>query len=131
MSFLVMTSLGYSQICPTPSTNGVFVTLDETYQLSPASAGSTDVGLCFFNNTSELITAVQFRVFYDTAAFTSVSSVVSSNTSFPQYIQFQDSPVNGYVTITLTYTGNDSNFELSDGSFVKLNLGTFHLSRAI
>jgi hypothetical protein len=122
MSFLVMTSLGYSQICPTPSTNGVFVTLDETYQLAPASAGSTEVGLCFYNNTTELITAVQFRVFYDTDAFTSVSSVVSSNTSFPQYIQFQDSPANGYVTITLTYTGNNSNFELSNGSLVKLNL---------
>jgi hypothetical protein len=122
LSFLMMTSLGYSQICPTPTTTGVFVTLDATYQLAPASAGSTEVGLCFFNNTTELVTAVQFRVFYDTAAFTSVSSVVSSNTSFPQYIQFQDSPANGYVTITLTYTGNDSNFELSDGSFVKLNL---------
>jgi hypothetical protein len=122
LSFLVMTSLGYSQICPTPSTNGVFVTLDETYQLAPASAGSTEVGLCFYNNTTELITAVQFRVFYDTDAFTSVSSVVSSNTSFSQYIQFQDSPANGYVTITLTYTGNDSNFELSNGSLVKLNL---------
>lgn len=122
LSLLMMTSLGYSQICPTPTTTGVFVTLDATYQLAPASAGSTEVGLCFFNNTTELVTAVQFRVFYDTAAFTSVSSVVSSNTSFPQYIQFQDSPANGYVTITLTYTGNDSNFELSDGSFVKLNL---------
>lgn len=122
LSFLIMTSLGYSQICPTPTTTGVFVTLDATYQLAPASAGNTEVGLCFFNNTTELVTAVQFRVFYDTAAFTSVSSVVSSNTSFPQYIQFQDSPANGYVTITLTYTGNDSNFELSDGSFVKLNL---------
>ena len=122
LSFLIMTSLGYSQICPTPTTTGVFVTLDATYQLAPAYAGNTEVGLCFFNNTTELVTAVQFRVFYDTAAFTSVSSVVSSNTSFPQYIQFQDSPANGYVTITLTYTGNDSNFELSDGSFVKLNL---------
>lgn len=122
LSFLVMTSLGYSQICPTPSTNGVFVTLDATYQLAPASAGSTEVGLCFFNNTSELITAVQFRVFYDTDAFSSVSSVVSSNTSFPQYIQFQDSPAAGYVTITLTYTGNDANFELGNGSLVKLTL---------
>lgn len=122
LSFLVMTSLGYSQICPTPSTNGVFVTLDATYQLAPASAGSTEVGLCFFNNTSELITAVQFRVFYDTDAFSSVSSVVSSNTSFPQYIQFQDSPASGYVTITLTYTGNDANFELGNGSLVKLTL---------
>jgi len=122
LSFLVMTTLGYSQICPTPTTTGVFVTLDETYQLAPASAGNTEVGLCFFNNTTELITAVQFRVFYDTDAFSSVSSVVSSNTSFPQYIQFQDSPASGYVTITLTYTGNNPNFELSDGSLVKLTL---------
>ncbi len=122
LSFLIMTSLGYSQICPTPTTTGVFVTLDATYQLAPASAGNTEVGLCFFNNTTELITAVQFRVFYDTDAFSSVSSVVSSNTSFPQYIQFQDSPANGYVTITLTYTGNDPNFEIGNGSLVKLTL---------
>jgi hypothetical protein len=122
LSFLIMTTLGYSQICPTPSTTGVFVTLDATYQLAPSSVGTTEVGLCFFNNTTELITAVQFRVFYDTDAFTSVSSVVSSDTSFPQYIQFQDSPENGYVTITLTYTGNNDNFELTNGSLVKLNL---------
>ena len=70
LSFFIMTSLGYSQICPTPTTTGVFVTLDATYQLSPASAGNTEVVLCFFNNTTELVTAVQFRVFYDTAAFT-------------------------------------------------------------
>jgi hypothetical protein len=122
MSFTIMTLMGYSQTCPTPTTTGVFVTLNDTYQLSPASVGSTEVNLCFFNNTTELITAVQFRVFYDTAAFSSVSSVVSSNTSFPQYVQFEDNPVNGYVTITITYTGNNPNFELENGSLVKLNL---------
>jgi hypothetical protein len=37
------------------------------------------------------------------------------NTSFPQDLQFVDSPSSGYVTITLTYTGTLSTFDIPDG----------------
>ena len=120
--FLFVGLVGFAQVCPTPTTTGAFVTLDATYQLATTSAGSTDVGLCFYNNTTELITAAQFRVFYDINTFSGVSTVTSLNTSYAQYLQFVDNPTAGYVTITMSYTGNLSSFTIPNGAFVKLNL---------
>jgi hypothetical protein len=120
--FLFVGLIGSAQVCPTPSTTGAFVTLDATYQLATTTAGSTDVGLCFYNNTSELITAAQFRVFYDKDTFSGVSNVTSLNTTYAQYLQFVDNPAVGYVTITMSYTGNLSSFTIPNGAFVKLNL---------
>jgi hypothetical protein len=120
--FLFVGLIGSAQVCPTPTTTGAFVTLDATYQLATTAAGNTDVGLCFYNNTSELITAAQFRVFYDKNTFSGVSNVTSLNTSYAQYLQFVDNPAVGYVTITMSYTGNLSSFTIPNGAFVKLNL---------
>jgi len=120
--FLFVGLVGFAQVCPTPTTTGAFVTLDSTYQLATTTAGSTDVGLCFYNNTTELITAVQFRVFYDKNTFSGVSDVTSLNTSYAQYLQFVDNPTVGFVTITMSYTGNLSSFTIPNGAFVKLNL---------
>jgi hypothetical protein len=120
--FLFVGLVGFAQVCPTPTTTGAFVTLDATYQLATTTAGSTDVGLCFYNNTTELITAAQFRVFYDKNTFSGVSDVTSLNTSYAQYLQFVDNPTVGYVTITMSYTGNLSSFTIPNGAFVKLNL---------
>lgn len=120
--FLFVGLVGFAQVCPTPTTTGAFVTLDATYQLATTTAGSTDVGLCFYNNTSQLITAAQFRVFYDKNTFSGVSSVTSLNASYAQYLQFVDNPSVGYVTITMSYTGNLSSFTIPNGAFVKLNL---------
>jgi len=120
--FLFVGLVGFAQVCPTPTTTGAFVTLDATYQLATTTAGSTDVGLCFYNNTTELITAAQFRVFYDKNTFSGVSAVTSLNTSYAQYLQFVDNPTVGYVTITMSYTGNLTSFTIPNGAFVKLNL---------
>ena len=112
-----------AQTCPTPTTSGVHVTLDSTYQLGKYSAGYTDVGLCFYNSSSENITAVQFRLFYDNQAFSGVDTVISTNTSFSQSLQYVDAPASGYVTITLVYTGTNSSFTIPAGSLfnVKMN----------
>jgi hypothetical protein len=121
--FLLLFNLEiYSQTCPTPTSSGVFVTMDATYQLGSVSNGETNVGLCFYNNTTQLVTAYQFRVYYDNAAFSSVSDVVSLNTSFSQELKFVDNNASGYVTITLTYTGNQNTFSIPNGPSVKLVL---------
>jgi len=120
--FLFVGLVGFSQVCPTPTTTGAFVTLDATYQIATTAAGNTEVGLCFYNNTTELITAAQFRVFYDKNTFSGVSNVTSLNTSYAQYLQFVDNPAVGFVTITMSYTGNLSSFTIPNGAFVKLNL---------
>jgi hypothetical protein len=123
ISAFFMLGLGFtasSQTCPTPATSGVHVTLDSTYQIGKFSDGVTDVGLCFYNSSSENITAVQFRLFYDTQGFASVNNVTSLNTSFPQDLQYVDNAAGGYLTITLTYTGTLSTFDIPDGPLFKV-----------
>jgi hypothetical protein len=105
-----------AQICPTPTTNGVHITLNDTYQLGTFNDGKTSINLCYYNNTTEKITAHQFRVFYDNNAFSDVDTVTSINTSFSQYLQYLDNPSDGYLTITFTYTGVDPQFSIPDGS---------------
>jgi hypothetical protein len=111
-----------AQTCPTPTNSGAFITLDPTYQLGSYSQGKTNVGLCYYNSTTDKLTATQFRVFYDATAFSGVDSVVVSNTNFPNYLQYRDNPAGGYVTITMTYTGTDPNFTLPNGSMFTLTL---------
>lgn len=114
--------VSYAQTCPTPTTTGVHITLDSTYQLGTYSAGQTSVGLCFYNSSSADITATQFRVFYDKTAFSGVDTVTSLNTSFSQYLQYVDNPTGGYVTITMTYTGTNSTFDIPNGALVQITL---------
>lgn len=121
-SFLLMSVLGFSQTCPTPTSSGVYITLDSNYQVGTVSQGFTNVGLCFYNNTTVDVTAFQFRVFYDNAAFSSVNAVTSLNTGFSQYLNYVDNPTGGYVTITMTYTGSLNTFEIPDGPIVNVKL---------
>lgn len=118
----------YAQTCPTPTTTGVHITLDSTYQLGTYSEGQTSVGLCFYNSTSTDITATQFRVFYDNSAFSGVDTITSLNTSFSQYLQYVDNPSGGYVTITFTYTGTNSSFDIPNGSLFEI---TFNHTSAL
>ena len=53
--------MGFAQTCPTPSTTGAHIMLDSTYQTGTYRSGKTNIGLCFYNNTSTNITAVQYR----------------------------------------------------------------------
>ena len=122
LTLSLLTMVGFAQTCPTPTTSGVFITLDTTYLAGTVAQGYTNVGLCFYNNTTTLITAAQFRVYYDKLAFSGVDTVTSLNTSYSQYLQYVDNPANGYVTITLSYTGSLSTFEIPDGAFVQLKL---------
>ena len=110
----------YSQTCQTPTTTGAHIMLDSTYLLGTVRSGKTNIGLCFYNNTSTNITAVQYRVFYDVSAFTKVDTLTSMNTSFSQDLQYVDNPAAGYVTITLVYTGTNSSFTIPNGRLFQI-----------
>jgi hypothetical protein len=114
--------MGFAQTCPTPSTTGAHIMLDSTYQTGTYRSGKTNIGLCFYNNTSTNITAVQYRVFYDNAAFAKVDTVTSMNTSFSQDLQYVDNAAGGYVTITMVYTGTNSSFTIPDGRLFQVTL---------
>jgi hypothetical protein len=120
LAFLMLGFVGYSQTCPTPTGTGVYVMLDSMYKIAPSTSQKTNVGLCYYNNSGTAITAVQFRVFYDKTAFSKIDSVISMNTSFPQYLQYVDNPTGGYITITMTYTGNNSSFTIPNGRLFNL-----------
>ena len=122
VSMFLLFLAAQAQTCPTPTNSGAHITLDPTYQLGSYSQGKTNVGLCYYNSTTDKLTATQFRVFYDATAFSGVDSVVVSNTNFPNYLQYRDNPAGGYVTITMTYTGTDPNFTLPNGSMFTLTL---------
>jgi hypothetical protein len=122
LTLSLLTLVGFAQTCPTPTTSGVFITLDTTYLAGTVAQGHTNVGLCFYNNTTTDITAFQFRVFYDNTAFSEVDTITSLNTSFAQNLKYVDNPAGGYATITMTYTGSLSTFEIPNGPIVQLKL---------
>jgi hypothetical protein len=58
---------------------------------------------------------MQYRVFYDNTAFTAaVPSLKISATD--QYLQYVDSNTQGFLTVTLVYTGTSSTFNYSNGA---------------
>jgi hypothetical protein len=58
---------------------------------------------------------MQYRVFYDNTAFTAaVPSLKISSTD--QYLQYVDSNTQGFLTVTLVYTGTSSTFNYSNGA---------------
>jgi hypothetical protein len=122
VGMLLSVLASHGQTCPTPTNSGAYITLDPTYQLGTFSQGKTNIYLCWNNTTIDKLTATQFRVFYDANAFGGVDSVNMINTSFPCFLQFQDNPTLGYVTITMTYTGTDPNFTLPNGSMFNITL---------
>lgn len=98
---------------PAPS-NGIWAIIDTNYTVGTSIQGHTTAKLTLQNTTSSKITGVQFRVFYDNSAFASASvSLVGSTTNL--YLQSVDNNANGYITITLVYTGSSANYTLPNG----------------
>ena len=90
--------------------------IDSGYQVATTTAGQTVAPLHFYNtSTSEKITGMQYRVFYDNTAFTAVvPSLKISSTD--QYLQYVDSNAQGFLTVTLVYTGTSSTFNYTNGA---------------
>ncbi len=109
--------LGLSaQSSSTSPGTGHWVVIDSGYQVGTNTTGSTVAPLHFYNtSTSEKITGMQFRVFYDNTAFTGVvPSLKISSTD--QYLQYTDNSTSGHLTVTLVYTGSSSTFSYSNGA---------------
>jgi hypothetical protein len=112
---LAVLGLSAQSSATSPGT-GHWVVIDSGYQVATTTAGQTVAPLHFYNtSTSEKITGMQYRVFYDNTAFTAaVPSLKISSTD--QYLQYQDSNSLGFLTVTLVYTGTNSTFNYSDGA---------------
>ena len=114
IAFFMLSYVGYSQTCPTPTGTGVYVMLDSLYKIAPSTAQKTNVGLCYYNNSGTAITAVQFRVFYDKNAFSNATvSLIGSTTNLD--LQYITNTSLGYITITLSYTGPSATYTIANG----------------
>ena len=128
--FTALAVFGVSaQSASTSPGTGHWVVIDSGYQVATTTAGQTVAPLHFYNtSTSEKITGMQYRVFYDNTAFTAaVPSLKISATD--QYLQYQDSNSLGFLTVTLVYTGTNSTFNYSNGATFDLTFT--HASAAI
>ena len=95
---------------------GHWVVVDSGYQVGTSTSGNTVAPLYFHNtSTSEKITGLQFRLFYDNTAFTAVVPSLKISTT-DQYLQYVDNTTNGYLTVTVVYTGTSSTFSYSTGT---------------
>jgi hypothetical protein len=105
-----------AQSSATSPGTGHWVVIDSGYQVATTTVGQTVAPLHFYNtSTSEKITGMQYRVFYDNTAFTAaVPSLKISATD--QYLQYVDSNAQGFLTVTLVYTGTNSTFNYSNGA---------------
>ena len=106
----------FAQSSSTSPGTGHWVVIDSGYQVATTTTGQTVAPLHFYNtSTSEKITGMQFRVFYDNTAFTAVvPSLKISSTD--QYLQYVDSNSQGFLTVTLAYTGSSSTYNYSNGA---------------
>jgi hypothetical protein len=104
----------FAQTGPPAPGNGIYALIDTTYQVGTSTQGQSQAKITLKNTTATKFTGVQFRVFYDKNAFDSASvSLIGSTTNLD--LQYLDNNANGYVTITLVYTGSSSTYTLAEG----------------
>ena len=129
LGLLILTTSLIAQSANTSPGTGHWVVIDSGYQVATTTVGKTVAPLHFYNtSTSEKITGMQFRVFYDKTAFTGVVPTLKISTS-DQYLQYVDSNLQGFLTVTLAYTGSNSSFNYSDGATFDLTFT--HAAEAI
>ena len=95
--------IGLSQVPSAPS-NGLWGIIASQYQIGTSAQGSTTAKITLQNTTLTKFAGVQLRVFYDKVAFTNATvALIGSTTNLD--LQYVTNTANGYITITLVYTG--------------------------
>lgn len=117
---LALPSSLFAQSGPPAPNSGIWAIIDTTYTVGSTTTGQTNARITFKRTTNtSLVTGTQFRVFYDKNAFSNCNvSLVGSTTNLN--LQFVDNNANGYVTITLVYTGNNPSYTLPNAETFEL-----------
>jgi len=111
--FLLTPLFVFSQVPQAPS-GGIWGIIDTQYQVGTTAQGSTQAKITLQNTTLTKYAGTQFRVFYDNTAFTNATvSLIGSTTNLD--LQYVTNTTNGYITITLVYTGPSATYTLSNG----------------
>ena len=99
---------------PAPGTSDIYAILDTTYTVGSYTLGQSKARITLQNPTATQYAGVQFRVFYDKNAFSNASvALVGSSTNLD--LQQVVNTTQGYVTITLVYTGSSTTYSFANG----------------
>jgi hypothetical protein len=126
---LFLPFIGYTQVPVAPS-NGLWGIIDSQYQVGTTAQGTTDAKITLQNTTLTKFAGVQFRVFYDNVAFTNATvSLIGPSANLD--LQYITNTANGYITITLVYTGPSATYTIPNGerfliTFVHAPAATFN-----
>jgi hypothetical protein len=126
---LFLPFIGYTQVPVAPS-NGLWGIIASQYQVGTTSQGTTDAKITLQNTTLTKFAGVQFRVFYDNVAFTNATvSLIGPSANLD--LQYITNTANGYITITLVYTGPSATYTVPNGerfliTFVHAPAATFN-----
>ena len=111
--------IGKAQVPAAPS-NGLWGIIASQYQVGTTAQGTTDAKITLQNTTLTKFAGVQFRVFYDNVAFTNATvSLIGSATNLD--LQYITNTANGYITITLSYTGPSATYTIPNGERFLIN----------
>ena len=111
--FLFAPFIGFSQVPAAPS-NGLWGIIASQYQVGSTAQGNTTAKITLQNTTLTKFAGVQFRVFYDKVAFTNATvSLIGSTTNLD--LQYITNTTNGYITVTLSYTGPSATYTIANG----------------
>ena len=126
--FITLALPAFAQTGPPAPSSGIWAIIDTNYTVGTNTLNVTKAKITLQNTTTNKTTGVQFRVFYDKTAFASASvALVGSSTNL--YLQSVDNNANGYVTITLVYTGSSSTYSLANGETFEITFG--HVAPAL
>lgn len=109
----ITSTIAFSQVPAAPS-NGLWGIIASQYQVGTTAQGFTTAKITLQNTTLTKFAGVQFRVFYDKIAFTNATvSLIGSTTNLD--LQYITSAANGYITVTLSYTGPSASYTIPNG----------------
>ena len=114
LCFTTLINFGYSQSGPPAPSNGIWSIIDTNYKVGKSTQGYTTAKLTLKNTTISKITGTQFRVFFDKNAF-STASVSLIGTPPNLVLDYVVDQTNGFITITLVYTGSSALYTIPDG----------------
>ena len=117
LTLVLLTFGAFAQLCPTPSGNSIII--KPTYSVGSSIANETNTILCYNNTSSTKITALQFKITYDTVAFTNPLVSLTLTDTSNHYLQYYVD--RGNITITTVYDGQDANYTYPSGELVKVN----------
>lgn len=110
---------GLGEVLPSPDTSKPYVLVDTSFIVGSFLQGSTTLYLHYNYTGSEKVKAIQTRIYFDTAAFSGVTATAGP-TIENESVYFRSNRVNNYLTLTVSYTGNNGSWSFPAGAWVKL-----------